>query len=101
VSELAVTKLDILSGMECLQLCTAYRFNGQLLTELPLVPADLDHFEPVYDELPGWSGDISAARNVSDLPPAAIAYLDRLVSLTGIPVRLVSVGPEREQVVKY
>jgi adenylosuccinate synthase len=101
VSELAVTKLDILSGMGSQKICIAYRCIGQRLTELPLIPADLGRCEPIYEELQGWSEDISAARSPSDLPPAAIAYLDRLESLAGIPVRLVSVGPEREQLVVF
>ncbi len=101
VSELAVTKLDILSGMDTLRLCTAYRCNGQRLTDLPLILADLGRCEPVYEELQGWNEDISAVRTPEDLPPAAIAYLDRLGTLTGVPVRLVSVGPEREQLVVF
>jgi adenylosuccinate synthase len=97
--ELAVTKLDILSGMENLRLCSAYRREGRILTDLPFGPADLSPFEPVYEELPGWSENISAVRRWGDLPLAARSYLDRIASLAGVPVRLVSVGPEREQVV--
>ena len=101
MSELAVTKLDILSGLDSLQLCTAYRRDGKLFTDLPFGPADLGRYEPVYEELPGWRDDVSAVRTWVNLPPAAQAYLDRLAGLAGIPVRLVSVGPEREQVVSH
>jgi len=107
ISDLAVTKLDVLSGWESLRLCTAYRHAGKDLreprggafTDLPFGPADLSPYEPVYEELPGWREDVSAVRKWADLPPAAKTYLERLEGLAGVPVRLVSVGPEREQVV--
>ncbi len=99
--ELAVTKLDILSGLENLRLCTAYRHDGKVLTDLPFGPAELEAFEPVYEDLPGWSEDVSALREWGQLPAAARNYLDRIARLAGVPVRLVSVGPEREQVVVH
>ncbi len=99
ISELAVTKLDILSGLESLRLCTAYRREGKLFTGLPFGPADLSPYEPVYEELPGWKEDISAVRTWDDLPAAAKGYLERIEKLTGVPVKLVSVGPERSQVI--
>jgi len=100
ISELAVTKLDILSGLDTLRLCTAYRREEKVFTELPFGPADLSPFEPVYEELDGWREDVSAVRRWADLPPAAQTYLERVATLAGVPVRLVSVGPEREQVVE-
>ena len=99
--ELAVTKLDILSGLENLRLCVAYRHDGKVLTDLPFGPAELEAFEPVYEDLPGWSEDVSALREWGQLPAAARNYLDRIARLAGVPVRLVSVGPEREQVVVH
>jgi adenylosuccinate synthase len=99
--ELAVTKLDILSGLESLRFCTAYRRDGKLFTDLPFGPADLGSYEPVYEELPGWREDVSAVRTWADLPPAAKTYLEQLTNLAGIPVRLVSVGPEREQIIHH
>ena len=99
--ELAVTKLDILSGLENLRLCTAYRHDGKVLTDLPFGPAELEAFEPVYEDLPRWSEDVSALREWGQLPAAARNYLDRIARLAGVPVRLVSVGPEREQVVVH
>jgi adenylosuccinate synthase len=101
ISELAVTKLDILSGLEGLRLCTAYRRDGALFTDLPFGPADLSPYEPIYEELPGWSEDVSAVRTWAGLPIAARNYLDRVAKLTGAPVRLASVGPEREQIVAH
>jgi adenylosuccinate synthase len=100
ISELTVTKLDILSGLENLKLCTAYRRDGKTLTDLPFGPADLSPYEPVYEELPGWSEDVSGVRKWADLPSAAKTYLERIADLSGVPVRLVSVGPERQQLVE-
>jgi adenylosuccinate synthase len=100
-TELAVTKLDILSGLETLRVCTAYRRDGNLFTDLPFGPADLGPYEPIYEELPGWSEDVSSVRRWEELPSAAQGYLERMAGLTGVPVRLVSVGPEREQVVSH
>jgi adenylosuccinate synthase len=99
ISELAVTKLDILSGLESIRLCTAYRCDGKEFIDLPFGPADLRPFVPVYEDLPGWQEDISEVRKWDDLPTAARVYLDRIANLTRVPVKLVSVGPERDQIV--
>lgn len=99
LSELAVTKLDILSGLETLRLCSAYRRDGELFHDLPFGPADLGAYEPVYEDFPGWTEDVGGLRAWDDLPGAARAYLGRLAELAGAPVRLVSVGPERQQIV--
>jgi adenylosuccinate synthase len=100
LTELVVTKLDILSGVQPLRICTAYSKGGKRLTDLPLGPGDLESFEPVYEELSGWDADLSRARQWEDLPAAARAFILRLEELAGVPIRLVSVGPEREQVVE-
>ncbi len=100
ISELAVTKLDVLSGLERLKLCTAYRRDGKTLTDLPFGPADLSPYEPVYEELPGWTEDVTKVRKWSDLPAAAKKYLKAISDLAGVPIRLVSVGPERQQLVE-
>ncbi len=99
ISELAVTKLDIFSGLEALRICTAYRRDGKLYDDLPFGPSDLAPYEPVYEELPGWKEDLSGVREWQALPPAAKNYLGRLAALAGVPIRLVSVGPERSQVI--
>ncbi|MFH2104451.1 MAG: adenylosuccinate synthase [Chloroflexota bacterium] len=98
LTDLAVTKLDILTGFESIKLCNAYRHGDQVLRDLPFGPADLSPYQPVYEELPGWSDDIQAARKWDDLPANARLFLERIAILTGLPVRLVSVGPEREQI---
>jgi len=99
LTELTITKLDILSGLDTLRICTAYNAGGKTHAELPLGPADLAPFEPVYVEMPGWKQDLSAARRWDDLPGEAQTYIERIEALAGIPVRMVSVGPERAQVV--
>jgi adenylosuccinate synthase len=99
INELAITKLDILSGQETLRLCSAYRRGGRLFHDLPFGPANLAFYEPVYEEWPGWAEDVGAVRAWDDLPAAAKAYLDRIAELAGAPVKVVSVGPERSQVI--
>lgn len=98
-TEVAVTKLDVLTGLNPLRLCVAYQEDGHLLEDLPLGPLFLERYQPVYEELPGWEEPVSACRRWEDLPPQAQAYLERIASLCGVPVRFVSVGPEREQMV--
>jgi adenylosuccinate synthase len=100
ITELTVTKLDVLSGLENIALCTAYRSKGQTLTNLPFGPSDLSPFEPVYEHFAGWKEEVTGVRKWDDLPSAAQIYLDRIAGLAGVPIRLVSVGPEREQVVE-
>ena len=100
VTELALTKLDILSGFENILICTGYRNNEHKITNLPYGPSDLSGFEPIYEELPGWQEDIRTARHWENLPPNARAYILRIEDLMGVQVRLVSVGPEREEVIK-
>ncbi len=98
-TELVITKMDILSGFETLKLCVAYTKDGQTTPDLPFGPTELEGYEPVYETFPGWSEDVSNLRNWDDLPLAARDYLAAISRLAGVPVRLVSVGPEREQIV--
>jgi adenylosuccinate synthase len=100
LTELVVTKLDVLSGLERLPLCTCYRYQGRQVCDLPFGPADLSPFEPVYADLPGWQEDLTGVRAWADLPAAARAYLARIEEIAGVPVSLVSVGPERDQIVE-
>jgi len=100
LTELVITKLDILSGFEKLKICAAYTKDGQVFNNLPFGPTELAGYEPVYEELDGWKEDVSAVRKWQDLPAAAKAYLEAVSKVAGVPIRLVSVGPEREQVVE-
>jgi adenylosuccinate synthase len=99
LTELVITKLDILSGFEKLKLCVAYRQGEKTFSDLPFGPSNLENYEPMYEELPGWTEDVSVIRRWADLPDAAKNYLEAISRLVGVPVRLVSVGAEREQVV--
>ncbi|MBS1250631.1 MAG: Adenylosuccinate synthetase [Chloroflexi bacterium] len=100
LTELVITKLDILSALDPLRICTGYRVNGDRLENLPLGPSDLSPFEPVYEELPGWEEDIMGVQAWENLPPQARAYIQRIEELVGLPVNLISVGPERDQIVQ-
>jgi adenylosuccinate synthase len=99
LTELVITKLDILSGFETLKLCVAYRLDLKTFSDLPFGPSNLESYEPVYEEFSGWKEDVSAIRRWADLPEAAKNYLEAIARLAGVPVRLVSVGAEREQIV--
>jgi adenylosuccinate synthase len=100
LTELTITKMDVLSGLESLKICTAYRSGDQTYEELPLGPADLSPFEPVYEEVSGWAEDVTGIRKWEDLPAAAHTYIHRIEEICEVPVRYISVGPEREQVVE-
>lgn len=100
LTELTVTKLDILSGLNPIKIAVAYKDKHQLLQDLPFGPAELSNFEPVYEELEGWQQDIRSIRRWEQLPPQARSYILRIEELSGVPVRLISVGPERDQVIE-
>jgi adenylosuccinate synthase len=100
VNELMITKLDVLSGLSNLRLCVAYKAKNETYDDLPLGPTNLEPFEPVYEELAGWDEDVTDVRKWEDLPAAAQAYVARISEFSGVPVRSVSVGPERDQVVE-
>ncbi len=99
LTELAITKLDVLSGLSSIKIASAYHKDGQRCADLPLGPADLSPFQAEYEELPGWQADIRSARTWADLPGEAQAYIRRIEAIAGVPIRLISVGPEREEVV--
>ena len=92
---LAVTKLDVLDGLDEIPVCTAYRHGDGLLTEFPASPAILAGCEPVYERLRGWSRPTAGVRRYGDLPPEARAYLARIETLSGVPVAIVSTGSDR------
>jgi adenylosuccinate synthase len=96
---IALTKLDVLSDLPRIKVCTAYEVDGVRTDEVPLRLAELESAKPVYEEVEGWSGDISGAREFSDLPKAAQRYVRRIEEVTGVDVTLVSVGPDRNQTI--
>jgi adenylosuccinate synthase len=100
ITELAITKLDILSGLEQIKICTGYRSAGHELYDLPYGPGEIEAYSPVYEVLPAWQADLRGCRNWEDLPGAARRFILRIEELSGVPVRLISVGPEREQFIE-
>jgi adenylosuccinate synthase len=101
MTEFVLTKLDILSGLNPVRICTAYERGGKVFRELPLGLSGLEEFQPVYEDLPGWDADIRGIRTKADLPPAALRYIERIEKETGVPVSLVSVGSEREDIIPW
>jgi adenylosuccinate synthase len=91
----AVTKLDVLSGLKTLKICTGYRMGDEVVDDFPSSFTEFDDIRPVYEEMPGWDDDISGARAFTDLPETAQNYVNRLSELIGAPVALISVGSER------
>lgn len=99
VDALALTKLDVLGGLETVRMCTGYELDGKPIDHVPALSADLDRVQPVYEDWPGWEGDLRDARSREDLPETARRYVDRLEELVGVPVEILSVGPERSQTI--
>jgi adenylosuccinate synthase len=99
LSELAVSKLDVLDGLPVVKVCVAYDVDGERVERLPDHQSVLHRARPVYEELPGWDADTSGATEPHHLPGPAHDYLAAVEDLAGVPVRLVGVGPGREQVV--
>lgn len=97
-TELALTKLDVLSYMETIPVCTKYKVKGSLSDKFPF-PALLDSAEPVFEELPGWQEDISGIRRFEDLPKAAQDYVLYIEEQVGCYIKYVSVGPERDSII--
>jgi adenylosuccinate synthase len=97
VSTIMLNKLDILSGLAELKVCTGYRVDGRLVDEWPLNVAQLERAEPVYESFPGWTEDISGCRSVDELPAAARRYVAAIEERAGAPINVISVGPERTQ----
>jgi adenylosuccinate synthase len=101
LTELVITKLDVLSQFERIKICVAYEFEGERHEVFPPNQTIFNKCTPVFEEVQGWTTDITAARSVADLPPAARNYVDRIEELADTPVSYVSVGPDREQMVSY
>jgi adenylosuccinate synthase len=99
LSGIALTKLDVLSGLETIKVCTAYTCQGKLLDEIPASLEIMEQCTPVYEELPGWTEDITGAKSLDDLPANARSYVTRIEELSGAPVVLVSVGPRRDETI--
>ncbi len=99
VTGIALTKIDVLDGLEEVRICTGYRLRGRDLDYLPAHSADQQAVEPVYETLEGWSGSTAGARSFADLPANAVKYIQRVQELIETPVALVSTSPEREDTI--
>lgn len=97
ITGLSLNSIDVLTGIPTLQICTAYRYKGELIDYYPASLSVLNACEAVYEELPGWTEDISGARSLEDLPVNARRYAERIAELTGIPIAIFSVGRNRDQ----
>ncbi|WP_224961480.1 adenylosuccinate synthase [Geomonas subterranea] len=99
LSGIAITKLDVLTGLDTIKVCTAYKYNDQILDEIPASLEVMEQCTPVYEELPGWTEDITGAKSLAELPKNAQDYVARVEALSGAPVVLVSVGPRRDETI--
>ncbi len=97
LTELFVTKRDVLSGFETVKLCTGYRFEGQTYDDFPPHQSIFHHVEPLYEDMKGWDENLAGMRSFEEMPQAAQDYVRRLEELVGVPSRVVSVGQSREQ----
>jgi adenylosuccinate synthase len=97
ITGLSLNSLDVLSGLETVKICTGYKFRGEVITHYPASLKMLAECEAVYEELPGWSEDITGAKTLEDLPANTRRYVERVSELTGIPIAIFSVGRNREQ----
>ena len=91
--------LDVLSGMDEVKICTAYEYDGRRLDRMPGDADVLRQCQPVYETLAGWAEEVQEARCLDDLPAAARRYIDRISEVLGIPISIVSVGPDRTQTI--
>ncbi|WP_019812540.1 adenylosuccinate synthase [Saccharomonospora saliphila] len=99
ITDYFLTKLDVLSGLERVPVCVAYEVDGFRTEDMPMTQTDVHHAVPIYEELPGWSEDLSECRAFADLPANARAYVERLEELMGARISAIGVGPGREQTI--
>ncbi|RYH00797.1 MAG: adenylosuccinate synthase, partial [Alphaproteobacteria bacterium] len=99
VSGMCLTKLDVLDGVETLKLCTGYLIDGKPVDIFPVGAEDAARCVPVYEEMPGWSESTVGAKSMDALPANARAYILRIEALVGVPIDMVSTGPDREETI--
>ncbi|ADG83800.1 adenylosuccinate synthase [Thermincola potens] len=99
LTSIAITKLDVLTGLPVLKICTGYRYRNEIITEFPASLKVLSECEPIYEEMKGWQEDISQVNRYEDLPDAAKAYLERIRQLVEVPVSIIGVGTRRSQTI--
>jgi adenylosuccinate synthase len=99
LTDLVITKLDVLSKLERIKVCVAYEYEGRRYNDLPCHQTAFHHAKPIYEELPGWKQDITGCRTFEELPKAAQDYITFLEDLAEVPVAMIAVGPSREQTI--
>lgn len=99
VSGMCLTKLDVLDGLESLKLCTGYRIDGKDSSIFPVGAEDAARCQPVYEEMPGWTESTVGAKTLDELPANARAYIARIEELVGVPIDMISTGPDREETI--
>ncbi|SHH21525.1 Adenylosuccinate synthetase [Thermosyntropha lipolytica DSM 11003] len=99
LTDLAITKLDVMSEFDVLKICTGYKYKGQVREEFPESLEVLKNCEPLYIELPGWKKDISGITRFEDLPEEACTYIEKIEELTGLKASIIAVGPKRHQTI--
>jgi adenylosuccinate synthase len=99
VTDFVLTKLDVLTGLEQIPVCVGYDVGGVRHDEMPMTQTEFHHAVPIYESLPGWDEDISGARRLEDLPKQARFYVDALEEMSGAPISVVGVGPDREETI--
>ncbi|QQZ09431.1 adenylosuccinate synthase [Heyndrickxia vini] len=97
ITDLSLNSIDVLTGIEKVKICTSYRYKDTVIEEFPANLNILAECEPIYEELPGWTEDITSCKTLDELPANARHYLERVSQLTGIPLSVFSVGPDRSQ----
>ncbi len=101
MQSLALTKLDVLADLPEISVCVAYKVDGKELDEPPIDPDDIARAEPVYARFSGWGKLPANARDISDLPKTARAYVDTIARMAGVPFCLVSIGPDRTETIRF
>jgi adenylosuccinate synthase len=99
LTDLIITKLDVLSAFDTIKVCVAYEHEGHRYNSLPCHQTAFHHAKPIYDELPGWKADITACRTFEELPKEARDYITYIEDLAEVPVAMIAVGPSREQTI--
>jgi adenylosuccinate synthase len=99
ISGICLTKLDVLDGLDRIQICVGYEIDGQPLQTAPLSAETYARCVPVYEEVAGWQGSTVGIRQLEDLPPAARRYIERIEALVGVPVDIISTGPDRDETI--
>ncbi len=99
LTDIFLTKLDVLTGWERIPVCVAYEVDGERVDEVPMTQTDFHHAKPVYEYLPGWTEDISGARSLADLPPNARSYVEYLEEISGTRISAIGVGQDRDETI--